>query len=161
MSRYHPVRPKKQQKHHQAAPEPATQAHSERLEEVAARFYGYMGGDEVDASIARWKKLLAVHDREVAKLAEGEIEGGYRWTVSPAMAFRIDKYLHALLTQRAQIKMRSFDEARAWLARQGEGDSLCPPKQTPAPHAGFQADETATSNPSNQEGESPPLKPAV
>jgi hypothetical protein len=127
MSRYHPVRPKKKHVKHEAAPEAAPQAPT-RLEEVARKFYEAAGGAEVDASIARWKNLLAVHEREVAKLAEGEIEGGYRWTVSPAMAFRMDKYLHALIKERIEMKRAAYDSARLWLASKGEDGSLCPPK---------------------------------
>jgi hypothetical protein len=151
MSRFSRVRPKKHQKQQQrqAAPEQASQGFSKRLEEVAAKFYGYMGGDEIDASIARWRKVLAVHDREVAKLAEGEVEGGYRWTVSPAMAFRIDKYLHSLLEQRAALKTRSYDEAEKMLA-EGKDNSLCPPK--PVSDA-----EVTTSAPANTGGTAEPV----
>jgi hypothetical protein len=131
-------------------------------------------GDVLDASIARWKRNLAIHDREAEAVQNSDMSKPHRWTVSPAMALRAEKHLESLLQRQSELmdechkdahqivtEIYAEKEREAQRAVQ-EGSSLCPPKQTPAPQAGFEAAEAATSNPSNEGGRTTaPTEPIV
>ncbi|MBK9975111.1 MAG: hypothetical protein IPP14_10100 [Planctomycetes bacterium] len=76
----------------------------------------------------------------------------HRWTISPSIAFRVDKLLRELLDNQLQLKAECRAQALQILSelmRQAGGDSLCPPKRPePAPEAATQpparAEKTAT-----------------
>jgi hypothetical protein len=144
MSRHHPVRPK-QHKHHQV-PQPAAPAQSmptetqmetvarDRLKKAADEVYRMRGGDVLDASIARWMRTLQLYDREQEAVGKKDPGEGHRWTVSPAIAFRVDNHLHALIARREELLKECWAEARQIVAQfmrdhAPKGDSLCPPKQ--------------------------------
>jgi len=140
MSRYHPVRPKPNHKHHQV-PTPAAPAQSKetadakalnaRIEAGAAEAYRYRNGLELEASIARAKKLLAIYDRELEVVAKGNGDKQHRWTISPSIAFRYDKLLHELLQRRERLMAECYFGAKEVVTEEAAGekaDSLCPPK---------------------------------
>jgi hypothetical protein len=135
MSRYHPVRPK--QNKHPKVPQPAvpaqpgaaaekppmpTQAQMEkvareRLSEAARAVYLDRGGEILDKSIERWKRTLDIYDRECAKFAEGEVAGGYRWSISPTAAMRAQTMLERAVEQRENLLRECWAEARNIMAR--------------------------------------------
>jgi len=156
MSRYHPVRPKQQKHKHQAAqaakvPQPAAPAQREnwkvtqaQIEETAIQLYKARGGDQIDAAIARWKRTLELYDRELEVVAAGDGSKAHRWTISPSIAFRCDKYLQQQIEQQARLKDECLHEAVQLIEQvlhqasrmQAPDDSLCPPKSPdPAPAA--------------------------
>ncbi|MBK9975524.1 MAG: hypothetical protein IPP14_12205 [Planctomycetes bacterium] len=159
MARYHSVRPK-----HHSIPSPAAPAQpkpaqtreqdlaTQNLQLAADEIYAARNGLELDASIARWKKLLAIHDRELEVVAASDGSKPHRWTISPSIAFRVDKLLRELLDNQLQLKAECRAQALQILSelmRQQASDSLCPPKRPePAPEAATQpparAEKTAT-----------------
>ncbi len=176
MSRYHSVRPK-----HQQVPTPAAPAQSksgmppaaliekvarEKIQLAADEIYKSRNGGELDASIARWKKLLAIHDRELDIVAASDGTKPHRWTISPSIAFRVDKLLRELLEEQTQLKAEC-----AALAKQIAADiingrvnnaSLCPPKWAEsAPDKGSAAN--TKSQPTAKPAQAPPtaLNPAA
>jgi hypothetical protein len=176
MSRFHPVRPKKD-KHAHRAPQPAAPAQPtpsqadkvalERVEQARSELYKLHNGDVLDASIARWKRMLAIYDREAEVVFSSDMSKPHRWTVSPAMALRAEKHLEGLLQRQAELLDECHAQAHQIVSdyyarqaasagsKQADADSLCPPKQTPAPGADFQPVQNTTSNPSKG-GEHPP-----
>ncbi len=149
MARYHSVRPK-----HHSIPSPAAPAQpkaaqtreqdlaTQNLQLAADEIYAARNGLELDASIARWKKLLAIHDRELEVVAASDGSKPHRWTISPSIAFRVDKLLRELLDNQLQLKAECRAQALQVLSelmRQQASDSLCPPKRPePAPEADLQ-----------------------
>jgi hypothetical protein len=167
MSRYHPVRTKQNKQHHQV-PQPAAPAQSPmpteaqmeqmargRLQAAFEEIYKLRNGAALDASIARWTKMLELYDREQAALEKEDGSKQHRWTVSPSIAFRTDKHLHELLERREKLQAECWAEAknivRQFIQDYGPGNSsLCPPKQTePAPKGNPQPTQTegATAEP--------------
>jgi hypothetical protein len=147
MSRYHPVRPKKQTQQEQAAAPAAAEAAPmpteaqmervarERLKKAADEIYRMRGGDALDASIARWTRTLQLYDREQEVVGKKEPGEGHRWTVSPSIAFRADNHLHGLIARREALEIECWAEARKIIAELISDpaaimNSLCPPKQT-------------------------------
>ena len=129
----------------------------ERLQHTHAELYKLYHGDTLDKSIARCNKLLALHDREIDKLEQAEETAGHRWTVSPSMAFRLQREVERLEARQDRLKDECWVMAKEMLAQavqqkaeeaqrqkqalrqgswQAEADSLCPPKQTSATEAG-------------------------
>lgn len=165
MSRYHSVRPKP--KHHEVptpaapaqpasgqAPAPAQSEHVRaRMLAATDALYKDRGGVELDASIARFKKLLAIHDRELEVVTASDFSKPHRWTVSPSIALRVDKLLHDLLDRREQLLadcLMHVKQALAQIDAAAGQDSLCPPKWTePAPEAA----SSATTSPAPSEKE--------
>lgn len=155
MSRFHPVRPRPK---HQQVPSPAApaqpnhdapsqaqlEAMHQRVQAAAEALYQERGGAELDASITRCRKLLAIHDRELESLASHDFSQPHRWTVSPSIAFRFDKLLHELLGKREQLQaecLAMVKHAMAEIARAEGDDSLCPPKSPqPAQEAASKPD---------------------
>ena len=138
MSRYHPVRPRKDKEHpasaeasdyakamsdesagRQQVPQPAAPAQPshadaeklmhERLAHARAELYKLRNGDALDASIARWKRTLELYDRETAAALNEDPAKPHRWTVSPSMALRAEKHLQGLLAKQAEL----MDECHA------------------------------------------------
>ena len=158
MARYHPVRPKPK---HQQVPTPAAPAQPQpqpdkrltpaqrealqkRMQSAAETMYKDRGGDEVDASIERCKKLLAIHDRELETLANHDFSQPHRWTISPSIAYRFDKLMHDLMAKREQMQiecMAMVQHAVGEIARDEVADSLCPSKSPdPASEAASKPD---------------------
>jgi hypothetical protein len=184
MSRFHPVRPKKDKHKRSNAPqsavptqppampsyEQAQKVMLDQLEKARAELYKMRNGDVLDASIARWKRNLAIHDREAEAVQNSDMSKPHRWTVSPAMALRAEKHLETLLQRQSELMDECHKDAHqivteiyAEKEREAqravrEGSSLCPPKQTPVPGTGSEAAEYTTSNTSIDE---PPLKPVA
>jgi len=136
----------------------------QQLEKARTELYKLRNGDTLDTSIARWKRNLAIHDKEAEAVANSDMSKPHRWTVSPAMALRAEKHLESLLQRQSDLMDQCHTDAHKivtdmYARREAEARSLCPPKQTPAPQAGSQPPQTPTSNPSNEGGDSPPLKP--
>ena len=161
MSRYHSVRPRKHKhKHHQvpqpAAPAQPTEAEAEKylhvqLEKARTELYKLNNGDVLDEAIARWKRMLAIYDREAEVVHNGEPGKLHRWTVSPSMALRAEKHLEGLLNRRDKLLNECHTEAHKIVtdlyarhalrpdSGQAKDDALCPPKQTPATRAESEA----------------------
>ena len=132
----------------------------ERVGKARAELYRLRNGDVLDESIARWKRTLAIHDREAAAVLSEDPAKPHRWTVSPSMALRAEKHLEGLLQRQAELLDGCHKDAHQIVADlyehagpgQAEGESLCPPKENPLPQAGFEVAETTTSNTSNNGG---------
>jgi hypothetical protein len=181
MSRYHSVRPKKHKHKRNHAPQPAAPAQPtppampsyaqaekmmlEQLEKARTELYKLRNGDVLDASIARWKRMLAIYDREAEIVFAGDMSRPHRWTVSPAMALRAEKHLESLLQRQSALLDQCHADAGKIVSEHyaalEKAESLCPPKHTPAPEADSGADETPTSNVSNEGGPPEALKPAA
>jgi hypothetical protein len=104
----------------------------EKLQLAADEIYKSRNGGELDASITRWKKLLAIHDRELDTVAASDGSKPHRWTISPSIAFRVDKLLRELLEQQTQLKAECAALAKQIAAQilneRVNNASLCPPK---------------------------------
>jgi hypothetical protein len=176
MSRFHSVRPKKHKHKRNHGPQPAAPAQPmppampsyaqaekmmlEQLEKARAELYKLRNGDVLDASIARWKRMLAIYDREAEIVLNSDMSRPHRWTVSPAMALRAEKHLESLLQRQSELLDQCHADAGKIVSEHyaalEKAEALCPPKQTPAPEAGFEPDETVTSDVSNEGGAAPP-----
>lgn len=157
MARYHRVRPKPQ---HHSVPTPAAPAQPKggnkpslaeakemhaRLQAAAESLYAERSGTELDASIERCKKLLAIHDRELAIVGDSDFTKPHRWTVSPSIAYRVDRMLHDLLERRERLKAECLAMVKHALAEMSAAEaSLCPPK---SPQAASQAGSEPTPQP--------------
>jgi hypothetical protein len=172
MSRFHSVRPKKHKHEHRQVPQPAAPAQSipteaqqeefarAKLKQMADEVYRERNGLELDASIARWKRMLELYDREMEAVSKEDGSKQHRWTVSPSIAFRADERLGKLLSLREKLKAECIQEAREIMQHfmqhyNPETGSLCPPKypesasEAAAQHgpAHTQPEETADAGP--------------
>jgi hypothetical protein len=154
MSRYHPVRPKKQTHEQHKPAEAAQQAAPEPTREQVAReqyramfdsIYKIRDGHILEAAIERWKDTLALYDQERAAV-KAKNDEGHRWTVSPTVALRIEMHLEKLLERRSQLKIECHAETRQRMERlspeQAANNPLCQPKQSASAEA--TADRPAT-----------------
>jgi hypothetical protein len=167
MSRYHPVRPKKDT-HAHSAPQPAAPAQpaeevKQRIEQSRAKFYELLDGPHLDGAIARWQRVLDLHDREAQAMlaAEPDPAKPHRWAVGPSMALRAEKHLDALKLRKKEIEDEAVRMAQEYVAdfyahmerkKAQEEASLRTTKQTPAPQADSRTPEAAASKTSNEGG---------
>ena len=61
------------------------------------------GGDDIDRAIARDRKVLAEHERELDHVATLPFDTPYRWRIAPSVGLRAEKDLERQKKRRAEL----------------------------------------------------------
>ena len=82
------------------------------VQDRALELYLECGGRDIDAAIARDRRLLELHDRELEHVATLPFDQHYRWRVAPSLMLRAQKDLEHQTNRRDELMMLCASRAR-------------------------------------------------
>ena len=97
---------------------PADQQEGVRREVHA--MYLECGGDDIDRAVARDRKVLREHERELEYVATLPFDKHYRWRIAPSVGLRAQKDLERQQKRRNELRLECLQHIQAQSA-QGSG----------------------------------------
>ncbi|MCB9893964.1 MAG: hypothetical protein H6839_05940 [Planctomycetes bacterium] len=83
----------------------------ETLRNRVRELFAQWGGEDVDRAIARDRKVLAEHERELDHVATLPFEKPYRWRIAPSVGLRAQKDLERQQKRRAELLHMCMQDA--------------------------------------------------
>lgn len=74
-----------------------------KVREQAESLYQKRGGVDIDRAIARDRKVLELHERELEHVATLPFDQHYRWRIAPSVALRAQKDLERQQARREEL----------------------------------------------------------
>ncbi len=91
-----------------------------KVREQAESLYQKRGGVDIDRAIARDRKVLELHERELEHVATLPFDQHYRWRIAPSVALRAQKDLERQQARRAELFEYCMKEVLRDLQPEGE-----------------------------------------